>query len=130
MYDTTRTLKTMTPKQAAYYTGKRVDSTKWEIPDWYGVCRVTAKMYPESAFWDFSFPHHAFTREQLDILGPWGVGWVEHADYLSEEGYYQLMDRVEKAGYQHFIDEYWDNQMTRASEFNRRCAARDAAKAA
>jgi hypothetical protein len=99
-------LKTMTQAQIAYLTGKRVDSNKWIIPDWHAKCAVTGKMYPEDAF-AISFPHHAFTREQLNDLGGWGVGWVEDADWLSEEGYDILMARVDALGYRHFIDEYY-----------------------
>jgi hypothetical protein len=117
MSHTAQTKKTMTPAQIAYYTGKRVDSVKWNIPDWYAKCSVTGKMYPEDAF-TVSFPHMAFTDGQLKALGPWGAGWVEHADWLSEEGYEILMRRVEALGYQHLISEYWANEIERAVERN------------
>jgi hypothetical protein len=106
MFYTAPARKTMTAKQIAYLTGKRVDRTKWIIPDWYACCAVTGKMYPEDAF-AISFCHMAFTDEQLAALGGWGVGWVECADWLSEEGYDILMSRVDALGYRKFIDEYY-----------------------
>jgi hypothetical protein len=124
MINTVPSKKVMTPAQIAYLTGKRVDSTKWVIPDWYARCAVTGKMYPEEAFTTFSFPHMAFTDEQLKALGSWGVGWVEHADYLSEEGYEILMRRVDALGYQDLITQYWDNVMVRATAHNRRMQQR------
>lgn len=117
MSNTLPTKKTMTAKQIAHFTGKRVDSVKWNIPDWYAQCSVTGKMYPEDAF-TVSFPHMAFTQEQLKALGPWGAGWVEHADWLSEEGYEILMRRVEALGYEDLISEYWANEIERAAELN------------
>lgn len=110
----TSTRKQMTPAQIAYLTGKRVDSTKWIIPDFYAQCAVTGKMYAEDGFGMYSFPHMAFTDEQLSALGAWGVGWVEHADWLSEEGYEILMRRVDELDYHHFIDEYWNGPLLAA----------------
>ncbi len=107
MINTTDGLKAMTPAQIAYYTGKRVDSTKWIIPEGYGFCAITGKMLPESELL-VTFAHHHFTREQRALLGAWGVGWCEDADWLSEEGYEVIMSRVEACGLMDvYQDGYW-----------------------
>lgn len=99
--------KAMTPVQARYLTGKRVDSMKWIIPDGYGFCAITGKMLPESELL-VTFAHHHFTREQRSLLGAWGVGWCEDADWLSEEGYEVIMTRVEVCGLMDVYQEgYW-----------------------
>jgi hypothetical protein len=107
MFYTLPTKKTMTAKQIAYFIGKRVDSVKWNIPEGYGFCAITAKFMPESELL-VTFAHHHFTKAQRAELGAYGVGWCEDAEWLSEEGYEQIMSRVEACGFKDvYEDGYW-----------------------
>lgn len=107
MFYTLLTKKTMTDKQAAYFVGKRVDSVKWNIPEGYEICAITGKFHRESSLL-VTFAHHHFTRSQLAQLGAYGVGWCEDADWLSEEGYEQIMSRVEACNLADvYEDGYW-----------------------
>lgn len=99
--------KQMTPAQIAFYTGKRVSRDIWTIPEGYGICTITWKMLPESELM-VTFAHTHFSNEQLAQLGAWGVGWCECAEWLSEEGYQQIMARVEACGLKEVYEEgYW-----------------------
>lgn len=85
--------KTMSAAQAAHLTGKRVNRDKWQLPDGFAVCAVTDKMLPESELL-VTFQDGHLTAERWALVGP----RIEDADWLSEEGYGLLMDRVGAAG--------------------------------
>lgn len=89
--------KTMTAKQIAHFIGKRVNSVTWQIPEGYALCAITGKFYATKDL-EISFPHCNFTNEQLALLGRHGAGWCEDAEWLSEEGFNQIMDRVRACG--------------------------------
>jgi|SRR5690606_30535927 hypothetical protein len=75
------------------WIGKRVDSTKWIIPDGYWKCAMTGKLYREDQL-TITFFHWAFTREFRIQHGL----TVEDADWLSEEGYDLLMLKLQELG--------------------------------
>lgn len=105
--NTTITKKTMTPAQITFYTGKRVSRDTWLIPEGYGICTITHKMLPEAELM-VTFAHHQFTTDQLAQLGAWGEGWCECAEWLSEDGYQQIMARVEACGLKDVYEAgYW-----------------------
>jgi hypothetical protein len=76
------------------FEGKKVTVGKWIIPDGWAVCAMTGELYREADCL-ISFPHYRFDRQFLldnDI-------YVEDAEWLSEKGYYQIVDVLERLGY-------------------------------
>jgi hypothetical protein len=100
---TINTKKHMTPAQIAFYTGKRIDTVKWVMPEGYDVCRKTYKMLPVDDLL-VTFPSPAFTNEQLRE-----IGGVEDAEPLSQDGYEMIMMEVEARGWKPLIEDYYDN---------------------
>lgn len=89
------------------FTGKIVDSTKWIIPDGYATCAVTGKFYPFDQL-SITFAHWVFSRDfriQHDLN-------CEDADWLSEEGYYILMSKLQQLGLEEDYHEAVWNDMT------------------
>lgn len=93
------------------FTGKRIDSTKWIIPAGYERCEMTGKLFAERDLLDYSFAHYFFDR---DFLIENRI-YCEAAAWLSEEGYYLIIDTLDRLGvladyyaawdhYQDFID--------------------------
>lgn len=75
------------------FVGKVVDTTKWDVPDGYAICACTGKLFPESQLL-ITFDHLAFDRQFRIEHGL----TVEDADWLSEEGYFELMDILQRLG--------------------------------
>lgn len=73
------------------FIGKRIDSTKWNIPEGYNLCAFTGKFYAETDL-QISFGHHYFDRSWLIEKGI----YVEDAAWLSEEGYDKITSVLEK----------------------------------
>lgn len=89
----------------AAFIGKRIDSTKWIIPDGYWRCEMTGKLYAEADLVDYSFYHYFFDRSFLVAHGI----CCEAAAWLSEEGYYIIIDKLDQLG---LLDAYyaaWDH---------------------
>jgi hypothetical protein len=85
--------KRMTVKQIKHYTGKRVNSVKWQIPDGYERCAMTGKMYPDTLL-EVSFPHTLFDRDMLLS----NHIYVEDAEWLSQEGFELILMKLEQIG--------------------------------
>lgn len=88
-----RAPKKRTMRNPQAFIGKRVDSTKWNIPEGYSPCAMTGKLHPESDL-TITFNHWAFDRE-FRIQN--GIN-VYDAEWLSEEGYDLLMIRLQELG--------------------------------
>lgn len=81
------------------FLGKRVDTTRWIIPDGYVKCAMTGKLCTEEQA-SISFAHWMFEREFLIENGI----YVEDADWLCEEGYDLIMAKLDELGY---LDYYY-----------------------
>lgn len=95
MTKTTRTTK-RTMRNPEAFIGKAVDTRKWNIPgldDRYAICRYTGKLFD---CWNTgaTFNHHAFNRDWLINNGL----YVEDAEWLSDEGFDQMMMQFDKLG--------------------------------
>lgn len=89
----------------ASFIGKRIDSTKWIIPDGYWRCEMTGKLYAEADLINYSFAHYFFSRHFLIANGI----YCEAAAWLSEEGYDIIMGKLDNLG---VLDAYyaaWDH---------------------
>lgn len=76
------------------FVGKRVDSTRWLIPDGYVQCAFTGKLCREDDAL-VTFDHWAFSREERLAMRIWHV---EDASWLSEEGYDAILAVLETHG--------------------------------
>jgi hypothetical protein len=85
--------KKRTIRNPEKWIGKRINTVKWNIPCGYEICRQTGKLYPESQLLS-SFNHHLFERPWLRANGI----FVEDADWLSDDGYDEIVSVLEKAG--------------------------------
>ena len=89
----------------AAFVGRRVDPNAWHIPDGYALCRKTWKLQREKDLLR-TFAHHLFPRE---FLLQHGI-YIEDADWLSNEGYDEIMDVLCRLGlYDAYVEAVWSN---------------------
>lgn len=67
--------------------------TAWNIPDGYAICAMTGK-FDRFENLSVTFPHHLFDRDFLKANGI----YVEDADWLSAEGYDEIIDVLDRLG--------------------------------
>ena len=75
------------------WIGKKVNPNKWAIPEGYELCAKTGKFFAKDDLL-ITFAHWMFDRSWLiekNIM-------VEDADWLCEEGYYQIIDVLKREG--------------------------------
>lgn len=85
-----------TPKQQAKrqmrnpqaHVGKVIRSGRWQIPDDYACCAMTGKLHRTANLECTVYVREVFGKQFLLDNGI----YVEEADWLSEEGYGQIMD--------------------------------------
>lgn len=95
------TTRKRTMRHPEKWLGRRVDFTKWIVPDGYVRCEFTGKLCRENEAL-VTFDHWALTRDQRVQLGIWHV---EDASWLSDEGYDGIMSLLERAGlYEEYIN--------------------------
>lgn len=76
------------------FVGKRIDMyTAWNIPDGYAVCAMTGK-FDRCENLSVTFPHYLFDKTFLKTHGI----YVEDADWLSAEGYDEIIDVLDRLG--------------------------------
>lgn len=88
-----KTITRRTMHNPAAFIGKRIDPLRWEIPAGYHLCRKTGKLHHEDDLL-VTFDH---TRFERSFLREHGI-LVEDAEWLSEEGYDEIMDVLERLG--------------------------------
>jgi hypothetical protein len=82
------------------WIGKRINLCTWEIPDGYHLCAKTGKLHAEDDLL-VTFAHHTFEREWLISKRI----YIEDADWLSSEGYDEIMDVLKREGrYEYYIE--------------------------
>lgn len=102
---TTRTAK-RTIRNPEAFIGKRIDTTKWELPYGYDVCRMTGKFMAEDDLC-VTFNHYAFEKSFLVANSI----YIEDAEWLSEEGYDLIMAKLEQLGFYDAYRAWFDTDM-------------------
>jgi hypothetical protein len=79
----------------AAFVGQRINLTKWQLPRnaEYAICRMTGKLMHMDDL-GVTFWHQAFERS---FLSKHGI-MIEDADWLSEEGYEAIMNKLVSLG--------------------------------
>jgi len=93
------------------WIGKRLDLSKWQLPTDYTTCRWTGEVMHVDA--GVSWPDYLFDWGWLTQVGL----NVEGAEYLSERGYDQMVERLNRLGVDlyHKMDEWFDAHARRSS---------------
>ena len=92
-----KVMKKHTIKTPSKWIGKKVDTNKWSIPQGYHLCAKTGKLFAEDDLL-VTFAHWLFDRSWLVAKGI----MVEDADWLSEEGFFEIADVLKREEKWHY----------------------------
>jgi hypothetical protein len=82
------------------FVGKVVNANKWNIPEGYAQCAMTYKLFPYNQL-EVTFDHTKFEKAFLIS----NHIYVECAEWLSEEGYFEIMGVLQKVGkYDYYLN--------------------------
>ena len=95
---TTTTKRTM--KNPSKWEGKKISRAKWTIPEGYQVCAWTGKLYREEklmiTFSDWRLSNEFLAENHIAVCD---------ADWLSDEGFREIMDILKAAGmYDNYVE--------------------------